>query len=65
MGVQGAGADDVVEPWDCNRAVTRTVIDTTASGEGRTRIAVFAAVVVVVVVILAVRSIGRHSHGTC
>lgn len=56
MGEQGSGFDNVVEPWDRDRVVTRSYVETTAavSTQSKTWVAVWAAAGLAVVVVLAV-----------
>lgn len=56
MGEQVSGSDDVVEPWDRNRVVTRSYLGTTAavSKQSKAWVAVWAAAGLAVVVVLAV-----------
>lgn len=56
MGEQVLGSDDVVEPWDRNRVVTRSYVGTAAAvgAQSKAWIAVWAAAGLGVVVVLAV-----------
>lgn len=56
MGEQAAVSDEVVEPWDRSRVVTRSLLGTATAvgGQSRAWVAVWAAAGLAVVVILAV-----------